>query len=196
MTNCVLSNNNLEGLIPPEVSNLRQLIELPLSSNRVTGEIPDSLGHCQELQEIKIDQNLLTGNIPMSLGNMKSLSMINLSHNNLSGVIPTPLADLQFLTRLDLSYNNLKGEIPINGVFANATAVSLNSNWGLCGGVNDLHMPACSAVPWRIKWKVYLTILLIMTFGFMSCAMSSYVILLVTCEEEIKKSILNVAFFW
>jgi len=179
MTNCLLSNNNLEGLIPPEVGNLRQLIELHLSSNRLTGEIPNSLGHCQELQEIKIDQNLLTGNIPMSLGNMKSLTMINLSHNNLLGVIPTPLADLQFLTGLDLSYNNLKGEIPINGVFANATAVSLNNNWGLCGGVKDLHMPACSAVSWRIKWKVYLTILLIMVFGFMSCAMSIYVILLV-----------------
>jgi len=122
VTNCVLSNNNLEGLIPPEVGNLRQLLELHLSSNKLTGEVPDSLGHCQELQEIKIDQNLLTGNIPMSLGNMKSLSMINFSHNNLSGAIPTPLADLQFLTQLDLSYNNLKGEIPINGVFANATA--------------------------------------------------------------------------
>jgi len=174
-----LYNNNLEGLIPPEVGNLRQLIELHLSSNRLTGEIPNSLGHCQELQEIKIDQNLLTGNIPMSLGNMKSLTMINLSHNNLLGVIPTPLANLQFLTGLDLSYNNLKGEIPINGVFANATAVSLNNNWGLCGGVKDLHMPACSAVSWRIKWKVYLTILLIMVFGFMSCAMSIYVILIV-----------------
>jgi len=175
VTNCVLSNNNLEGQIPPEVGNLRQLIELHLSSNRITGEIPDSLGHCQELQEIKIDQNLLTGNIPMSLGSMKSLSTINLSHNSLSGAIPTPLANLQFLTWIDLSYKNLKGEIPINGVFANATAISLNSNWGLCGGVKDLHMPACSAVSWRIKWKVYLTILLIVVFGFMSCAMSIYI---------------------
>ena len=59
--------------------------------------------------------------------------------------------------------------MPINGVFANATAVALNSNWGLCGGVKDLHMPAFSAVSWRITWKVYLITLLIMVFGFMQC---------------------------
>jgi len=164
MTTCILSYNNLDGPILPEVRNLQQLNELHLSSNRLTGEIPDSLGQCQELEDIQIDQNLLTGNIPISLGNLKSLNILNLSYNNLWGVIPTAVANIQYLTQLDLSHNYLVGEIPINGVFANATAVALNSNMGLCGGVKDLHMPACSAVSWRIKWKVYLTILLIMVF--------------------------------
>jgi hypothetical protein len=167
MITCVLSNNRLEGLIPPEVGNLRQLTQLHLSSNRITGEIPDSLGQCQELEEIQIDQNLLAGNIPISLGNLKSLSMLNLSHNNLSGVIPTALADLEFLTHLDLSYNNLKGEIPRNGVFQNATALSLTGNWRLCGGLLNLSMPPCTTVL-KTEIQYNMVRVLIPILGFMS----------------------------
>ena len=101
---------------------------------------------------------------------------MNLSHNNLSGTTPTILKDLSLLNRLELSYNHLQGEIPIIGIFANATVVSLNGNWGLCGGAMDLHMPACPAVSRVIEWKHYLTILLILVFGFLSLGISIYVI--------------------
>jgi Leucine-rich repeat (LRR) protein len=81
-----------------------------------------------------LDGNILTGNIPITFSNLKSLSILNLSHNNLSGPIPDYLNDLKSLTKLDLSYNNFQGEIPENGVFDNATIVSLDGNLGLCGG--------------------------------------------------------------
>ncbi|CAN6252322.1 unnamed protein product [Urochloa humidicola] len=168
----------IKGPIPSELSHLTQLTELRLSSNKISGEIPGTLSQCQELNIIELDQNILEGSIPISIGNLKSLSIINLSHNNLSGFIPKTLNQLEFLAHLDLSYNNLQGEIPINGVFANATAVSLNGNRGLCGGVMNLHKPACQTVSRRIEWKRYLTIFLIILFGFMSIVMSIYVILL------------------
>ncbi|CAN6252319.1 unnamed protein product [Urochloa humidicola] len=123
-----------------------------------------------------MDKNYLIGNIPTSFKGLRSLETLNLSHNNLSGTIPTILEDLSLLNELDLSYNHLQGEIPINGVFANATAVSLNGNWGFCGGPTDLHMPACPAVSRVIEWKHYLTILLILVLGFTSLGMSIYVI--------------------
>jgi hypothetical protein len=53
------------------------------------------------------------------------------------------LDNLQFLTQLDLSDNNLKGEVPTNGVLKNSTAIPLNGNCDLCGGLPDLHMPPC-----------------------------------------------------
>ncbi|CAO2039662.1 unnamed protein product [Urochloa humidicola] len=147
--------------MPSEFSQLKQLIYLGLSSNKIYGEIPGTLSQYQELQVIQLDQNSLTGSIPTSFGNLSTLSMLNLSHNNLSGFIPVTLINLEFLVHLDLSYNCLHGGIPISGVFANATAVSLNGNLGLCGGAMDLHMLACPAA-YRTSRRPYL---LLLSFG-------------------------------
>jgi serine/threonine protein kinase len=81
------------------------------------------------------------------------------------------------MSKLDLSYNCLKGEIPLTGVFANATAVSLEGNVGICGGVMDLHMPLCSAVSRRSETEYYLVRALIPLFGFMSLVMLTYAII-------------------
>jgi len=174
-----LSYNNLDGNVPPEVINLKQLVKLRLSSNNLSGEIPDILGQCQSLVKIEMDQNTLIGNIPKSFGNLQHLLILNLSHNSLSGSIPTSLDVVLSLIMLDLSYNHLQGEVPQSGVFKNTTMVTLNGNWGLCGGVTDLHMPACPAVPpKRTERKHYLIILLITVFGFMSLVMSVYAVIL------------------
>lgn len=165
---CALTHNNLDGPIIIESGNLRQLTELHLSSNRITGHIPDNLGQFQEIETIRMDQNFLAGTIPISLSNLKSLSILNLSHNNLSGTIPMALDNLQFLTQLDLSDNNLKGEVPTNGVFKNSTAISLNNNCGLCGGLPDLHMPPCYTVSRRKQIQYHLVRVLIPVFGIIS----------------------------
>jgi hypothetical protein len=179
--------------MPSEV-HLIQLTELRLSANNFFGEILANLSECQELNIIELDQNILTGSTPLSLGNLATLNILNLSHNKFSGFIPTTLSGLELLTHLDLSYNHLQGEIPMNGVFTDATAVSLNGNWGLCGGVKDLHMPTCPPVSRRTELKLYLTILLNLIFGFVSfCNIS---LCYTPYEEEIKKAILNIAFFW
>ncbi|XP_062219654.1 receptor kinase-like protein Xa21 [Phragmites australis] len=185
MTTCALSYNNLEGPIPPEVSNLKQLAELHLSSNKLSGEIPSTIRECQGLQTIKMDNNLLTGNISRSFGTIKGLVLLNLSHNNLSGSIPIELGNLHFLAQLDLSYNHLEGEVPISGVFENATAVSLNGNWDLCGGEPYLHMPSCHHVSPRARRQYYLIRVLIPIFGFMSLILLIYFILL---EKKIPRS--------
>jgi len=171
-----LSHNNLKGDITLDLSKFEQLVDLRFSSNKLCGEIPDTFGRCLQLETLLMDQNYLIGNIPTSFEGLQILKTLNLSHNNLSGTIPTILMDLSLLNKLDLSYNHLQGEIPINGVFANATAVSLNGNWGLCGGAIDLHMPACPAGSRVIKWIHYLAILLIVVFGFMSLGLSIYII--------------------
>lgn len=179
LTRCILSYNNLEGSIPLEVGKLAQLVELHLSSNKFTGEIPDSLGRCQDLQTVKMDNNFLVGNIPSSFGNLTSLKTLNLSHNNLSSTIPVTLNDLKFLTKLDLSYNHLRGEVPRNGVFENPTAVSLEGNWGLCGGAMDLHMPPCPVSQGTREIQYRLIKILIPIFGFMSLAMLIYFMFIV-----------------
>ena len=48
------------------------------------------------------------------------------------------------LKYLNLSYNDFDGEVPAEGIFANASAISLIGNDKLCGGAPGLLLPACS----------------------------------------------------
>jgi len=172
-----LSHNNLRGDIT-HISNLQNLNTLDLSSNELDGQIPDSLGKCLQLTSIQMDQNFLTGSIPTTFGNLTTLSMLNLSHNNLSGSIPQSLNVLKSLIELDLSFNHLYGKVPRNGVFENATAVSLEGNGGLCGGAIDLHMPSCKADSKKTQIGYYLIRVLIPIFGFMSLVLLVYFLFL------------------
>jgi Leucine-rich repeat (LRR) protein len=173
-----LSYNNFQGSIPVEFGNFRQLIELDLSSNEFSGEIPETMGQFQQIYAIRMDQNVLTGNIPIKFSNLKSLSILNLSHNKLSGPIPACLNDLESLTKLDISFNNFQGEIPRDGVFNNATIVSLGGNPGLCGGAMEFHELSCHLVCRRDKVIInYLVEILVPIIGFMSLITLIYIII-------------------
>ncbi|CAO2046605.1 unnamed protein product [Urochloa humidicola] len=178
LTSLDLSCNNLQGSIPPEIGNLNQLFNLSVSSNQLTGEIPSTFGQFQSITTIRMDQNFLTGDIPVVFSSLQSLNILNLSHNYLSGTIPSNLSNLRLLTSIDLSYNHLYGKVPRDGAFENSTIVSLNDNWGLCGGPIDLHMPVCPDDSQRIKRRNYLIKALIPVFGFMSLGLLVYFLFL------------------
>ncbi|GJN04405.1 hypothetical protein PR202_ga21952 [Eleusine coracana subsp. coracana] len=146
LISCELSFNKLGGTLPPESGNAKQLVELRLSSNKLSGEIPHTLGDCHGLNIIELAHNSLSGEIPVSLGHLESLKELNFSHNNLSGTIPKSMAGLKLLDQMDLSYNHLIGEVPKKGVFLNASALVLEGNSGLCGGISELHIPTCPVV--------------------------------------------------
>jgi len=172
-----LSYNNFQGSIPVEFGKLIPLTTLDLSSNKLSGEIPETLGKFAQIYTIRMDQNFLTGNIPKSFSSLKSLRVLNLSHNDLSGPMPGFLSDLDLLTKLDLSYNNLQGQIPTDGIFGNATIVSLDGNPRLCGGATDLHMPSCHVRSTRARTVNYLIKILIPIFGFLSLMLLVYFLL-------------------
>ncbi|XP_043694414.1 probable LRR receptor-like serine/threonine-protein kinase At3g47570 [Telopea speciosissima] len=88
--------------------------------------------------------NFFEGTIPQSLTRLKGIQNLDLSHNNFSGQIPKDLEKLSALQRLNLSFNNLEGEVPTKGIFKNASAILVNGNDKLCGGVAELHLPACT----------------------------------------------------
>ena len=79
-----LSENELEGTIPQEISNLTSLIELDLSKNNLSGELTNQIGALINLNKLFLDDNQLSGLIPEALCDLQ----INWSSNyyfNLSG---------------------------------------------------------------------------------------------------------------
>nr|TKW40297.1 hypothetical protein SEVIR_1G236700v2 [Setaria viridis] len=177
MTSLNLSYNNFQGSIPVKFGNLKQLMSLHVSSNKLSGVIPETLGQRQQLTTIQMDENILTGNIRTTFSNLNSLSTLNVLHNNLSGPMPACLNDLELLTKLDLSYNNFEGEIPRNGVFDNASVVSLDGNPRLCGGATDFHVPSCHLDSRSVGLANNLVEILIPIFVFMSLIVSIYIII-------------------
>ncbi|XP_031286473.1 probable LRR receptor-like serine/threonine-protein kinase At3g47570 [Pistacia vera] len=137
------ARNQLIGTIPPNIGNLKVLSAFDVSDNNLSGEIPSQLSLCSSLEYLYIEGNFFQGFIPSSLSSLRGIRDIDLSRNNLSGQIPKFLATLA-LENLNLSFNNLEGEVPTKGIFANASAISIvgNSN-RLCGGIAELHLPKC-----------------------------------------------------
>nr|GFA50597.1 putative leucine-rich repeat protein, plant-type [Tanacetum cinerariifolium] len=91
-----LSNNNLVGHIPSELTTLIKLKSLNLSWNHLMGRIPEKVGDMKEVESFDLSMNKLSGGLPMSLSSLKSLSSFNLSRNNLMRKIPSS-AQLQSL---------------------------------------------------------------------------------------------------
>ncbi|KAL2230331.1 probable LRR receptor-like serine/threonine-protein kinase At3g47570 [Sesamum indicum] len=137
-----LSFNAFTGSIPIEIGSLSSLESLDLSNNRFSAVIPSSISNCLGLQRLFLDGNLLQGEIPPGLSDLRGLVELDLSRNNLSGPIPSFLAERR-LQRLNLSYNRFHGEVPRTGLFGNMTAISLDGNKELCGGIPELNLPPC-----------------------------------------------------
>ncbi|KAB2596283.1 LRR receptor-like serine/threonine-protein kinase [Pyrus ussuriensis x Pyrus communis] len=138
-----LSRNKLTESIPMEVGNLQHLVFLDVSENKLSSEIPQSLGSCTSLRSLYLSGNSLQGTIPKSLSSLRGIEECDLSHNNLSGIIPNYLESFPFLQNLNLSFNDFEGAVPIQGVFKNASAVSVVGNTRLCGGIPHLRLPKC-----------------------------------------------------
>ncbi len=108
-----MEKNNLNGTLPPELGNLRNLQILELVENRgLSGQIPSQLGNLERLIELNLSENSLSGPIPPELENLKQLDDLDLSHNSLSGSIPPELGNLEQLEKLILTRNSLTGPVP------------------------------------------------------------------------------------
>lgn len=129
-----LYQNDLSGIIPPEIGQLESLRDLSLANNNITGAIPDEISGCQELEEFNIFVNDVEdlGNglgqcpslihiiayknaiksIPDNFSNQTGLWRLELGSNELTGQVPAFVSDLTKLRTLDLSKNNLTGQMP------------------------------------------------------------------------------------
>ncbi|KAL5054443.1 hypothetical protein RYX36_035125 [Vicia faba] len=83
LTGLDLSNNELSGTIPSDISNLFQYVTtIDLSYNKFTGEIPIDLANCTYLNVLKLDNNMLSGEIPKELAQLTRLKEISVANND------------------------------------------------------------------------------------------------------------------
>ncbi|XP_070021721.1 putative receptor-like protein kinase At3g47110 isoform X3 [Nicotiana sylvestris] len=140
-----LNGNAFSGKIPLTIGNLTRLTSLNLQENRLERSIPPELGKCKSLTALNLSRNNLVGSIPKEVAGLSSLSIaLSLASNSLTGSLPKELGQLINLEELDVSQNKLSGEVPNEGIFANTSAISINGNSRLCGGVPKLNLPKCS----------------------------------------------------
>ncbi|KAJ6865427.1 hypothetical protein NC651_035865 [Populus alba x Populus x berolinensis] len=135
----LVSDNRLNGEIPPAICNLTSLVILQLSnnnlsgklpqclgniSNSASGKIPKSLANCPKLEILNIEQNKINDVFPSWLGILPELRVLILRSNRLHGVIGKPKADFEFqrLQIVDLSGNCFLGKLPLE-YFRNWTAM-------------------------------------------------------------------------
>ncbi|KAJ8617402.1 hypothetical protein MRB53_013588 [Persea americana] len=137
----VLSRNNLNATIPKQVLYIPPLRMLFVDRNSLSGPFPLDVDGLKNLEILSVSNNKLSGGIPSTLGTC--LEELDLSHNNLFGKIPTYLEELQFLQYLNLSFNDFEGAVPEHRIFQNASALSIQGNRKLCGGITKLRLPPC-----------------------------------------------------
>ena len=123
------TDNQLAGLIPAELSQMRYMRSLQFYGNELAGTIPSEIGHLQNLEHLDLSRNQLTGSIPPELGQLASLTNLRLGGNQLADTIPPELGHLRNLENLDLSRNQLIGSIPPElGQLANLTGLLIFDN--------------------------------------------------------------------
>ncbi|KAJ7517770.1 hypothetical protein O6H91_21G039900 [Diphasiastrum complanatum] len=108
---------------------------LDLSNNKLEGEIPPELNQLIGLRLLNLSYNTLSGQLANNLAPLSLLEQLDISHNNLSGPFPSSLSQLNSLGVLDISANNFWGTIPVeNGFDTRFNSSSFSpGNPGLCG---------------------------------------------------------------
>ncbi|KAF8650350.1 hypothetical protein HU200_063968 [Digitaria exilis] len=151
-----LSNNFLEGELPPCLGVMEDMEFMALSNNSLSGEFPSFLQNFTSVLFLDLALNKSSGRIPTWIGELKSLRIlrlfavlkgqeqnygsvsrvfdtnmvsIDLYSNNLSGEIPEEITALDALVNLNLSCNNFSGVIPNKiGQMQSLEALDLSRN--------------------------------------------------------------------
>jgi Leucine-rich repeat (LRR) protein len=124
-----LELNAIQSRIPTELGTLTKLQRLILRGNDLTGVIPAQLGALSNLTHLELDNNAFTSTIPIEVGQLHQLQALTLDDNYLLGGIPSELGQLTLLNEILLHGNSLMGGLPTEvGMWTELRSLSLRNN--------------------------------------------------------------------
>lgn len=114
-------NNSFRGAIPQLLCHNRisSLRTIDFSYNQLQGQLPPSLSECSMLESVVLSSNHLSDKFPSRLGSLPELKVLSLRDNEFYGEIGKPDDQGSFnkLQLIDLSCNNFTGELPSHYIF-------------------------------------------------------------------------------
>lgn len=108
----LLYKNGLEGVLPPEIAELRHLRSIFLGTNAIKGTLPGALARLKKLEVLNGNTNDFTGPIPTELAELSNLKALSLFSNKITGTLSSFLGSFQALEHLVLDGNLFTGTIP------------------------------------------------------------------------------------
>jgi Leucine-rich repeat (LRR) protein len=137
-----LVNNNLNGVLPPELGNLTAMTDLIIYNNKyLRGEIPARLGNARSLVILDLHWNGLSGKVPDELSKLTKLRKLYLYSNKregispgFSGTLPPSLDDLPTLYTINIR-NNSFSTVP---TYSRAPVSTLYMDYNLLTELPDI----------------------------------------------------------
>ncbi|OMO83966.1 hypothetical protein COLO4_22292 [Corchorus olitorius] len=134
-----LHHNRLNGTVSP-LTNCTNLKHVYLSDNDLSGEIPPEISLLKRLLRLDLSENNIGGNIPREISGLNRLITLRLQNNALTGLIPDFSSSLKNLKELNLTNNEFYGRLP-ESLLKKFSEQSFTGNEGLCG---PSPLPVCS----------------------------------------------------
>jgi len=150
VTSLALMGNSLNGTLPEELGNLKNLVTLNMKNNNLIGRAPQSISNLSKMLELRLGENRIMFELGLTHG-MKALQLLDISEcqphgslieltklenlktlrlqgafDGLKGEIPAELGNIKSLEKLNLSGGQLYGTIP--DTLGHLTELKLNNN--------------------------------------------------------------------
>ncbi|XP_059668868.1 probable LRR receptor-like serine/threonine-protein kinase At3g47570 [Cornus florida] len=150
----IIQDNPLNGILPKSIGNFSSSLEdFIASACQIKGIIPREIGNLINLVQLGLGFNDLTGSIPVTFGQLLKLQVLEIAIYR--GTVFLLQSQVIGETFVNVSFNRLSGEIPNGGPFSNFTYESFMQNDGLCGAP-QFHVRKCASPQKSQKTEILL----------------------------------------